>query len=157
VAGESGNYANLAGNFALRAISEGLSANKFVLALREAGLGIRRGDALRVYGQAQRLTAEYGREVSAPLDQVPGFDPRNQWPTRGSTGILQNVQLVYREAVTGRQVVRYFNVKSEAGMTRQEAISAAIDANAEGAEEYQQSLVGAFYTGTRTLVNAEAA
>jgi hypothetical protein len=157
VAVDPAGFENLAGNFALRAINEGMSANKFVAALREAGLGIRRQAALRVYGQAQRLVAEYGQEITKPLDQVPGFDPKNQWPTKGATGVLQNVQLVYREAVTGRQVVRYFNIKTEAGVTRADAIAAAVDANAAGAEEYQQSLVGAFYTGTRTLVNLAAA
>lgn len=147
----------MAGGFALRAVAEGQSANQFVQALREGGLGMRRQVALRLYGQAKRLAAEYGTEVTAPLDRVPGFNESQQWPTKGATGILQNVQLVYREAITGRMVTRYFNVKSDEGMTRQEAIDRAVDANAAGAEDYQQSLVGAFYTGTRTLVSDMAA
>lgn len=157
MAGSTPSWEGLAGNFALRAIGEGLSANKFVSALREAGMGMRRESALRLYGQAQRLISEYGQEITRPLDQVPGFDPKNQWPTREATGILQNVQLVYREAVTGRQVVRYFNVKTENGVTRAEAIARAVDAHAGPAERYRQTLIGAFYTGTRTLVNTAAA
>lgn len=143
--------------FALRAVREGQSGNQFVLALRESGAGIRRQTALRLYGQAKALAAEYGAEPGRPLSAVPTFAEARQWPTRASAGVLQTVQLVYRERVTQRLVTRYFNVKTPEGVTRGEAIRRAIDANTSNAERYQQDLLGAVHTGTAVLVATEAA
>jgi hypothetical protein len=142
---------------ALRAISEGASANRWLAALREAGAGVRREVGLRVYGQAKTLAAEYESEPTRPLDQAPTFSEMRQWPTRASSGVLQTVQLFYRENMTGRIVQRFYNVRTDEGISRQEAIDAAIDANAEGAEEYEQVLVGAVHTGAAILVADTAA
>jgi len=141
---------------AIRAVREGLSANAWLQALRESGAGVRRAVGLRIFGQARTLAAEYEAEPTRRLDRVPAFSEMKQWPTRASHGVLQTVQLFYRENMTGRIVQRYFNVRTEEGLTRQEAIDAAIDANAEGAEEYEQVLVGAVHTGAAILV-ADAA
>lgn len=142
---------------ALRAVGENQSANAWLAALREAGTGLRRQVGLRLYGEAKRLAAEYGQEPQRNLEAVPTFAESRQWPTRQSTGVLQTVQLVYRERVTGRIVTRYFNVKTPQGITRGEAIDRAIAANESNAEQYQQDLVGAVHTGTAVLVSSEAA
>jgi hypothetical protein len=125
---------------ALRAVGEGLSANQWAAAIRESGAGIRRQVALRIYGQARALAAEYGQE-----------------PTRPSSGVLQTVQLFYRERVTGNIVQRFFNVKTTEGITREEAISQAIGANSANAQRYEQELIGAVHTGTALLVPQSAA
>lgn len=143
--------------FALRAIGEGQSANQFAAALRESGAGIRRQVALRIYGQARALAAEYGEEVTRPLDQTPTLAESRQWPTRESEGVLQTVQLLYRERVTGNIVQRFYNVKTAAGITRQQAIQQAIDANTGNATRYEQALVGALHTGTAILTARSAA
>jgi len=138
--------------FALRAIGEGRSANQFANALRESGAGIRRQVALRIYGEARALAAEYGEELTRPLEQVPTAAEARQWPTRESTGVLQTVQLQYREQVTGNIITRFYNVKTAEGVTRRQAIQQAIDANTGNAARYRQTLVGAFHTGTALLV-----
>ena len=142
---------------ALRAVGEGLSANAWLRSLREAGAGVRRDVGLRVYGQARQLAAEYRDEPTRPLDRAPTLEEARQWPTANSSGVLQTVRLFYREAVTGRVVDRFYNVKTEAGVTRQEAINKAIDANVGNATRYQQTLIGAFHTGTAVLVPGAAA
>lgn len=142
---------------ALRAIGEGQSANQFAAALRESGAGIRRQVALRIYGQARAIAAEYGEEVTRPLDQVPTAAESRQWPTRTTDGVLQTVQLFYRERVTGNIIQRFYNVKTAEGITRQEAIDQAIDANVGNASRYQQTLVGAVHTGTALLVSDQVA
>jgi hypothetical protein len=111
---------------------------------------------LRLYGQARRLAAEYQAEPTRALDKVPSFDEMGQWPTRASSGVLQHVQLFYRENVTGRVVVRHYSVKTSEGLTRQEAVDRAIEANEVNAERYEQALVSAVHTGASILV-AEAA
>lgn len=142
---------------ALRAVGEGLSANAFARSLSESGAGIRRQVALRIYGQARALAAEYGQEVTRDLNAVPTEAEARPWPTRSSEGMLQTVQLFYRERVTGNVIQRFYNVKTEAGITRQEAVDRAIDANAGNASRYQQEFIGAFHTGTAILVADRAA
>jgi hypothetical protein len=142
---------------ALRAIGEGLSANQWAQALRESGAGMRRQVALRIYGQARSIAAEYGQESTRPLDQVPNRNEARSWPTRESDGVLQTVQIFYRERVTGNIVQRFYNVKTENGITRQQAIDQAIDANTGNASRYQQELIGAVHTGTAILVAQSAA
>jgi hypothetical protein len=143
--------------FAIKAANAGWSANQFVTALREAGAGMRRTVALKTFAQGRALAAEYGEEPTRALNAVPTFRESRQWPTRDSTGVLQTVKLIYREAVTDRVVTRFFNVKTPEGITRQEAIDRAISANADNEAQYQQTLIGAVHTGTAILVADAAA
>lgn len=142
---------------ALRAVRTGTSANVWAQQLRESGAGIRRQVALRIYSQARVLAAEYGAEPTRPLDRAPTSDELRQWPTRSTGGVLQTVSLYYREKVTGNIVQRFYNVKSDQPLTRQEAVNKAIDSYALNAIRYQQDLIGAFHTGTALLVPQEAA
>lgn len=142
---------------ALRAVREGLSANAWLAALREAGSGVRRAVGLSIFGQARTLAAEYEAEPTRALDRVPAFSDMKQWPTKASSGILQTVQIFYRENMTGRIVQRFYNVRTQEGLTRQEAINQAIDANADNADRYEQVLVGAVHTGAAILVADAAA
>lgn len=154
------NTDDLAGGLighALRAIGEGQSANAWMRTLTESGAGVRRQVGLRVYGQARAIAAEYGQEATRPLDRVPTAAESRQWPTRESDGILQTVQLFYRERVTGNIVQRFYNVKTAEGITRQQAIDQAVAANTGNAGRYEQVLVGAVHTGTAMLVSAQAA
>lgn len=141
---------------ALRAVREGLGANAWLRALTEAGAGVRRQVGLRVYAQAKRLNAEYGEEITRPLNAVPVQSETAPWEVQGEGGVLQTVLLFYREAVTGRTVERFYNVKTAEGVTRQEAVNRAIDANTANATRYQQSLTGAFHIGTALLIQRAA-
>ena len=142
---------------ALRAIGEGLSANAWIKTLAESGAGIRRQVGLRVYGEAKALAAEYGEEPTRDITKVPTFNESKPWPTQSAEGVIQTVQLFYREAVTGRIVQRFYNVKSENGITRQEAMQRAVEANSANASRYQQSFISVVHTGTARLVAQNAA
>lgn len=143
--------------FALRAIGNGLSGNQFVTELRQAGMGMRRQAALQIYAQARTLAAEYADEPTRNLNAVPTYGEAKAWPVRGQPGILQTVRLFYVERVTGRVVSRFYNVKTERGVTRQEAINRAISANVANALQYDQVLAGAAHTGTANLVQMDVA
>ena len=143
--------------FAVRAAGEKSSANAFLRDLRAAGLGVRRAEGLKAFAQARNLVAERGAELARPLDSAPTFSEMGQWPTNGATGVLQHVQLIYRERETGNMKVVHYNMKGDSVVTRQAAIAAAIDANSEAADEYEQDLVGAAYTGSTLLVSTAAA
>jgi hypothetical protein len=157
MAGEPISYEGAVIPFAIKAAQAGYSANAFVRALADAGAGMRRAVALKVFAQGRALAAEYRQEPSRPLNAVPTFSESRQWPTRDSSGVLQTVQLTYRERVTDRLVTRFYNVKTAGGITRQEAIDQAVAANSDNADRYQQVLVGAVHTGTAVLVAESAA
>src|SRR5258708_31943898 len=113
---------------AVRAAREGDSANAWLRALSESGTGIRRQAGLRIFGEAKRLVAEYKDEPTRPVDRVPTHAETRQWPTTGKTGVLQTVQLFYREHVTENVLSRFYSVKSSEGVTPGEAIQPAVTA-----------------------------
>lgn len=137
---------------AIRAAQEGVSANRWLKALADAGTGIRRAVGLKLYAEAKGIAAEAGTEPTRALHQVPLPGEMRPHPTRGTAGVLQTVRLVYRERVTGKLVTRFHSTVSPEGYTRQEAIQAAIEAYAAHSEEYQNDLVGAVHTSAVRLV-----
>lgn len=143
--------------FAMRAAGEGLSANRFLSDLREAGLGVRRAVGLQVYGEARRLIAEYGQEATRPKESVPTFNETRPFPTRDKTGIIQTVQVFTREAVTGNVITHFVTIKSEGGITRQEAEDRAIDSISTGSNYEQETVIGAMHTGAARLVAQQVA
>jgi len=82
---------------------------------------------------------------------VPTLAESPPSPTRATEGVLQTVRLVYREKVTGDLRVVFHSTKSEAGVTRQEAIDNAISEYEAHSEEYQTTLVGAVHTSSIRL------
>jgi hypothetical protein len=136
---------------AVRAAAEGLSAQKWLDALKATGQGIRRQVALRLFKEAKVIAAESGQEITRSLNAVPTLDEMAPSPTRNSTGVLQTVQLTYRERVTGKLRTVYHNTKSENGVTRQQAIDLAIAEYQQHSEEYQTELIGAIHTSAIRL------
>lgn len=137
---------------AVRAAAEGMSANAWLKVMAEAGTGIRRAVGLRLYAQAKNIAAESRQEPLRALNQIPRLSQMPPSPTRGTTGVLQTVRLVYREKVTGNLRTVFHNTLSDGGVTRQEAIDAAIAAYEPHSEEYQNELVGAIHTSAVRLV-----
>lgn len=139
--------------FMLRGVQEGYTGQQVLNLLQEFGLGLRRQDFYRLWGTARSAVAEAGQEPTRPADQVPQLSEMGPpVPTRNSSGILQTTRLIYREAVTNQIRTVYHNVVTPAGLTRQEAVDAAIDAYAAHSEEYQTSLVAAFHSSAVQLV-----
>jgi hypothetical protein len=143
--------------FAISGLRGGLSGNQILAAARDAGLAVRRQQGLRVIAQARQLIATHAADLSRDQNAVPSFSERANWPTNGATGVIQHVQLFYQERVTGRIVVQHYGVKSDRGVSRQEAVNIAIDAYAGAAEEYEQDLIQAFHTGASNLVSTQVA
>ena len=148
---------------ALRAAQEGYSANQWLTALRDLGRGVRRGFGLKVFAEAKALAAEYGQEPARSMESVPRFGEMRQWPTRGSTGVLQTVKLFYREKVTGNLIEKFYSVRTAEGITRQEAVNRAIDAyessapvNQGGSKPIEATFEGAAHTGAAILTPTAA-
>ncbi len=138
--------------FMLRGAGEGLSGQRVLGALREAGLGLRRQQFYRLWAQAQEVSRASATAAMAPPDQVPDAASFPPTPTRGATGVLQSVRLQYVERVTGQVRTLHYQVKGEAARTPQQVVNAAVGAYEGHAERYQVRLFAATYTGGVRLV-----
>lgn len=141
----------------LRAVQEGWSGRKTLDTLRFFGLGTRTQVFYRLWGQARAVVAEAGQEPTRPLGQVPTLAEMPPVATNGPEGVLQTVRLIYRERVTGNIRIVYHSSKTPEGMTRQEAIDAAIDAYAGHSEEYQTDLIAAVHSSAIRLTPVQIA
>jgi hypothetical protein len=133
---------------ALDAARGGMSANAFYNTLREQGVAPRRAEALQLYKIARNVVSTHADEPFRSLSAVPTGNEIALWPTRRAAGIVQTVTLTYREATTGQIRQTWWSIKTEAGMAREAAIAAAVDAYSEHAESYNQELIGAVHTST---------
>jgi hypothetical protein len=143
----------------LRAVREGFSGAHTLALFREFGLRMRTQDFYALWGNAQTVVRETGEEATRPLDTVPTLAETPPYPANPSAapGVLQTVRLTYREKVTGKYRTVYHSVKSDNGVTRQEAINTAITAYSPHSEEYETTLVAAAHTSAIRIVPQEAA
>lgn len=137
---------------ALLAARQGATASEFYQALRNAGMAPRSSEAYKLYGIAKNIVARSGDEPFRPIDEVPSGNDITQWPSKKATGISQTVSLTYRDKATGVLNQTWWKTISPNGITREEAVAAAIDAYASHADRYGQDLVGAVHTSAYQLV-----
>ena len=131
---------------ALDAARGGMSANQFLRELAAQDLAPRRTEGLQLYKIARSIVATHADEPFRPQGAVPTASEIQLWPTRREAGIAQTVTLTYRDMTTGQIKQTWWSIKTEAGMTREAAVAAAIDAYSEHAESYGQELIGAVHT-----------
>lgn len=139
---------------ALIAARNGLNGSQFIRALREAGLGARESEVRAILKTAYNTLKVNPDEPFADPNAVPDFSTASPWPTLTATGVKQAVELTYRQKSTGTLITVPYQVSSETGVTRQEAIAKAIEAYQTKAEAYGQELVGAVHTKTFKLIPA---
>lgn len=131
--------------------AQGLSSNEFYRTIQAAGQGARRSEVLKLYAQAKTIVAGAETEAFANQNSVPSGNSLAPWPTRSRTGIRQNVKLLYRDKTTGDYKTTYWSTITTNGITRREAVSAAIEAYSGTADEYDQEFVGAFHSSAQLL------
>jgi hypothetical protein len=128
-----------------------MSANAYYRELRDEGIAARRTEVLQLFKIAKSIVVRSGYEPLRDPDQVPSGDEIAPWPSKKSTGISQNVTITYRDKVTGKISQTYWRTVTPNGITRAEAMAAAIDAYSETAERYNQDLIGAVHTSALRL------
>ena len=136
---------------ALIAAAQNSGAGVFYRQLRELGIAPRQSEAYALYKMAKSITESRGNDIFSELDQNPAEGSLPPWPTKNATGVRQNISLVYRDRTTGKISRTYYSVTSEEGVTRESAISSAIQAYADNAEAYNQDLIGAVHTSAYQL------
>jgi len=136
---------------ALIAVKNGWNASQLIRELRSLGEGARESEVRALYKIAQNTLSKNPDEPFGNPELVPDLSTAKPWPTVSATGVKQAVEITYRQRATGTLVTVPYQVTSENGVTRQEAIEAALNAYASKAEEYGQELVGAVHTKTFVL------
>ena len=137
---------------ALIAARNGLSGAEFIRYLRATGEGARESEVRALLKTAYATLRTNPDEPFGDPDAVPDFGTASPWPTVSATGVKQAVELTYRQKATGTLITVPYQVTSENGVTRAEAIAKAIEAYSDNAERYKQELVGAVHTKTFVLV-----
>lgn len=139
---------------ALIAARGGMSQNALIRQLRSLGVGARESEVRALYRLAQQTLKNSPEEAFADPSLVPDLATASPWPTVSASGVRQAVEVTYRQKATGTLITVPYQVSSESGVTRQEAINAAIQAYESKAEQYGQELVGAIHTKTFQLTPA---
>jgi len=135
----------------LIAARNGLSQNALIRELRALGAGARDSEVRALYKIAQATLAKSPNEPFADVNLVPDLATAQPWPSISATGVKQAVEVTYRQKTTGTLITVPYQVSSENGVTRYEAIQAAINAYAGKADQYNQELVSAVHTKTFVL------
>lgn len=138
-------------NSALKAARGGMTASQWYSALRTQGVAPRSSEAFALFRVAVKVAAGGGNETSREQSAVPRPGPGDIWPTKNATGIRQNVTLAYRNRATGVITQTYWSTISEKGVTRQEAVEAAINSYSDHADEYDQDLIMAVHSSAYRL------
>lgn len=136
---------------ALIAVRNGMSQNALIRELRALGAGARDSEVRALYRIAQATLKKSPNEPFADINLIPDLSMARPWPTVTATGVKQSVEITYRQKTTGTLITVPYQVSSENGVTRYEAIQTAINAYASKAEQYNQELVSAVHTGTFIL------
>jgi hypothetical protein len=136
---------------ALIAARGGMSASALARQLRELGMGARDSEVRALYRIAQQTISASPEEPFANPHLVPDLATAKPWVTVSATGVKQAVEVTYRVKATGTLVTVPYMLSSENGVTRAEAMQAAINAYESQAERYGQELVGAVHTKTFAL------
>lgn len=117
--------------FLLGAAGRGISANKALQALRDAGLGIGRTLGLQYFKKALAVVAQ--RAGAAGLDWANPIpeDFAREWPSARRTGYGVTVRINAINNVTGNEIEVYHTTYTQTLITPGEAINNAIDAYSE--------------------------
>jgi len=133
---------------AIQAVKQGLSANKFVQALRETGQGVARATGLRLFAQAKADLAAEGAEITRPLDRKPLAREIRAYETKVQSGYMQYVDVYVKDRATGDVYPVPYGIRTDVLLTRSDAIATALDQYGRHAEKYNQQVLGATYTST---------
>ena len=137
---------------ALIAARGGMSANEFYRTLREEGIAARRSEVLQLFKIAKGIVVKSPDEPFKDIGEIPRESDLPIWPSRKSTGLIQTVQLTYRDKTTGKISQTYWRTSTPNGIERERAMAMAVDAYSEHAESYDQDLIGAVHTSSYRLV-----
>lgn len=139
----------------LSALSQGVSARAGLQAFREAGGEVRDATWYRLHGEVQASFSAELTEAGRPQNRAPGVDELTTWSTVNAAGYLQQVEVALRDRGTGEVYFKPFSIAGDGLLTRQAAVAKAIETYSEGADAYDEQVLGAVHVGAYELVPSE--
>lgn len=138
------NIGNRAG-YVAGLIREGLSANKILSTLREAGAGMQRAAGLRLVGQVRDSLARSPEIQAMRGDQLPTGDQYGTWAMGRGGQYATNVAIYSIDRGSGVALTSFFTHVTNEPHTPEEAAQAGIDlyTDAGADDRYGQRVVGA--------------
>lgn len=140
---------------AVRTIREGISGTAGLAAYRDAGGQVRTSTWFRLLGEAQAAIGGRADELARPQHRRPLADETHRWTTRTTRGMLQQVEVFVRDRATGIIGVVPYSHRSQAGVSRQAAIAAALEFMANNADAYNQQVLGAIHVASYLMEPAD--
>lgn len=134
-------------------VREGLSARQGLRQFREAGGRIRDAVWYKLYSEQQVYTSGMRDEVTRPLNALPESTHIVDMTTKRATGYLQQIDVFTRAKGTDIVTVRPFMITTQNLLSRGDAVSQALTQMQQAIDEerYEETLLGAVYTGTRRM------
>lgn len=143
------------GPIVARIVKEGMSARAGLALAREAGVQVRDATWFRIVSEAKRSLTTHADEASKPVNRKPTGADIAPLTTRTARGYIQYVEVYARDAATGLVARRPYAIRGSTLVTRQAAITEALDAmtanSADEGGEYDESILFAVYTATYAL------
>ena len=114
-------------------LTEGLSANAMLGAIKTAGLGIRRQSFLQLTGEVRASMAREDQWATMPYDQVPGPELMQEWTGGRAETYLYRLSKLVRRTVGGELTVERqgFNVLTRSPIAPNDAVAIALTQHEE--------------------------
>lgn len=142
-----------AAQYALDAIQKGLTASEGLQVFRQAGGKIANETWYKLTGEIQAVLAEREGVLDEPLNRVPTAGEIRQWTTTGAKGFIQQVEVLVRDKETGQVMSVPFSHTGKTLRSRRAVLKDALSIYSDdNAKRYNQSILGAVYTGTYQAV-----
>ena len=137
---------------AISTIKQGLSGRAGLAAFRQGGGKVTDATWYKMVGIIRDNAAKGILEPTKPLNQRPQPADIGVMPTKAQTGYLQNVSVIMRDKVTGITRVRPYSVATDELITRADAVDTALEVFQRNAFGYEETVMGAVYSGTVMMV-----
>ena len=139
--------------WALAGIQEGLSANAALKEFRAAGGHVANQTWYQVYGEVAAQVSLREGIYDEPQNLRPVASEIQQWSTIRATGYVQQVEVLVRDRGTGEVISVPYSSLGRSLRSRRSIINEALEVYSdENAERYNQTILGAVYTGTYSAV-----
>ena len=132
---------------ALTAAAAGMNASAFERYLRSIGKGARSSEVRSLYAEVKAILRKAPDEPFRDITQVPLPSEMDPWGTKGSSQVRQNIAVIIRDRTTGNIRTEWFPVYSETGVTREQAMSAALGTFTSQNAAYNTETVGVIHGG----------
>lgn len=137
---------------AISTIKQKLSGRAGLAAYRAGGGKVSDSTWYKMVGIIRDNASRGVLEPTKPLNQKPQPADIGVMPVKAQTGYLQNVSVIMRDKVTGITRVRPYSIATDELITRADAVDTAIEVFQRNAFGYEETVMGAVYSGTVMMV-----